>query len=220
MNFRGDFHMHTYFSYDCLVSPEALVKRCETVNLNCIAVTDHNSIEGAKAVKKIAPFHVIIGAEIKSTEGEITGLFLEEIIPAGLSPIETIKRIKEQNGIVSVPHPFTGGGRSALSKPIAIEILPYVDLIEGFNARTMNSADNMKAKEFAQEHKLPMTAVSDAHTTRELGATYTEFSGFDGSKESFIAAISDANRVEVEAGKFVHVYTTLNKQIHRFKKYS
>ena len=78
----------------------------------------------------------------------------------------------------------------------------------------------MKAKEFAQEHKLPMTAVSDAHTTRELGATYTEFSGFDGSKESFIAAISDANRVEVEAGKFVHVYTTLNKLIHRFKKYS
>ncbi len=219
MDFRGDFHMHTYFSYDCLVSPRALVERCNDVGFNCIAVTDHNSIEGALAVKEIAPFNVIIGAEIKSTAGEITGLFLQEIVPPGLSPIETIKRIKEQGGLVSIPHPFTGGGRSALNKSTTLDVLPYVDLIEGFNARTMNVLDNRSAKAFAYEHQLPITAVSDAHTTRELGQTYNEFNGYDGSPESFIAAITDANRYEIAASKFVHVYSTLNKFVQKFRNF-
>ena len=211
--------MHTYFSYDCLVSPSNLVDRCNQVGLNCIAVTDHNSIEGALAVKEIAPFDVIVGAEIKSTEGEITGLFLSEIIPAGLTPTETINQIKNQNGLVSIPHPFTGGGRSALNKSTILDVLPRVDLIEGFNARTMNSLDNKSAKEFAYDHKLPITAVSDAHTIGELGKTYNEFKDFDGTPESFVMAISAANRFEIEAGKFVHVYSTLNKFIHRFRKF-
>ena len=116
MMLRGDFHMHTHFSHDCLTSPEALVKRCLRVGLNCIAVTDHNSLEGGRAVQSIAPFTVIVGAEIKSTAGEITGLFLQEHIPRVGNRVETARRIKEQDALVSVPHPFTGMGRSALDR--------------------------------------------------------------------------------------------------------
>ena len=63
---RGDFHMHTYFSYDCGTTPENLVRRCQEVGLNCIAVTDHNSIAGSRAVQAIAPFTVILGYAIIS----------------------------------------------------------------------------------------------------------------------------------------------------------
>ena len=72
--------MHTSYSPDSDMSPEALVARCLKVGLNCIAVTDHNTIEGALIVRDIAPFTVIIGEEIASAEGEITGLFLKKAI--------------------------------------------------------------------------------------------------------------------------------------------
>jgi len=98
--------MHSHFSPDSDVTPERLVARCEKVGLSCIAVTDHNTVEGALAARKIAPFTVIIAEEVGSSEGEITGLFLQETIPAGLSPLETVRRIKDQGGLVSVPHPF------------------------------------------------------------------------------------------------------------------
>ena len=72
--------MHTIFSSDSRVTPESLVRRCVQVGLNCIAVTDHNTIEGALAVRQISPFVVIVGEEVRSSGGEITGLFLKENI--------------------------------------------------------------------------------------------------------------------------------------------
>lgn len=218
MTLRGDFHMHTHFSHDCLTSPEALVARCARVGLDCIAVTDHDSIEGGRAAKAIAPFTVIVGAEVRSTAGEITGLFLEEDVPPGLGPAETARRIKEQGALVSIPHPFTGMGRSALDAAAVAEILPYVDIIEGFNARTMRAGDNAAARAFAAEHGLPITAVSDAHTVRELGRTFTEFPEFDGSPEGFRRALREARLTETPAGVFVHLHTTLNKIRKRLRR--
>ncbi|MDA1035508.1 MAG: PHP domain-containing protein [Chloroflexi bacterium] len=213
---RGDFHMHTYYSYDCATTPEALVRRCERVGINCIAVTDHNSIEGSRAVQAIAPFTVILGEEIKSTAGEITGLFLKEQIEPGLSPIETAKRIKAQGALVSVPHPFSGAGRSSLDERAVLEIIDYVDIIEGFNARTMSATAIEHGRAFAVEHGLIRTAVSDAHTAGELGRTYTEFGEFDGTPEGFKQAIAEASLVERPAGMFVHVYSTVNKLRRKF----
>ena len=213
---RGDFHMHTHFSQDCMVTPEALVRRCERVGLTCIAVTDHNSIAGSRAVQAIASFTVILGEEVKSTEGEITGLFLQEEVPPGLTPIETAKRIKEQGALVSVPHPFAGTGRSSLARSPLIAILDYVDLIEGFNARTMSSKTTESGRTFADEHGLIKTAVSDAHTLGELGRTYTEFPDFDGTPQGFKQALAEATLVEHPAGRFVHVYTSLNRLRKKF----
>ena len=213
---RGDFHMHTYYSYDCMNTPEGLVRRCQDVGLNCIAVTDHNSIEGSRAVKAIAPFTVILGEEIKSTSGEITGLFLQEQIEPGLGPIETAMRIKEQGALVSVPHPFAGYGRDSLDKPAVLEILEYVDIIEGFNARTMKAASVAAGRAFAEEHHLIRTAVSDAHTLKELGHTYTELPEFDGTPQGFKAALAEAHYVEKPAGAFVHFFSTINKVRRRF----
>ena len=208
--------MHTSYSYDCMTTPEKLVRKCEQVGLTCIAVTDHNTIAGSRAVQAIAPFTVILGEEVKSTAGEITGLFLQEEIEPGLSPIETVRRIKEQGALVSVPHPFSGAGRSSLNEQALLEILDYVDLIEGFNARTMSTNAIEQGRTFAIDHGLVRTAVSDAHTANELGRTYTEFEGFDGTPEGFKRALVEANLVEQPAGAFVHIYSTVNKIRRKF----
>jgi predicted metal-dependent phosphoesterase TrpH len=207
--------MHTHFSYDCVMSPASLLRRCEQVGLTCVAVTDHNSIEGSRALKAIAPFTVILGEEIGTTEGEITGLFLQEEIPRGLTPIETVKRIKEQGALVSVPHPFAGLGRSSLDRAPLMDILEYVDIMEAFNARTMNPQTTEAGRQFAMEHGLTTTSVSDSHTLGELGRTFTEFPEFDGTPEGFKAALAEANLVRSPAPKHVHIYTAINKLMRK-----
>ena len=208
--------MHTHFSPDSLLTPERMAARCSEVGLDCIAVTDHNSIEGSRAVQALAPFRVILGEEIMSTEGEITGLFLQEEIEPGLSPLETVKRIKDQSALVSVPHPFAGAGRSSLARPAALDILAHGDIIEGCNARTMSASAGAAGKAFANEHALVRTAVSDAHTLSELGRTFTDFPEFDGTPTGFKQALAQATLTEHPAGKFVHVYSTVNKLRRKF----
>ena len=189
---RADFHMHTHFSKDCTTSPERLVARCLKVGLGCIAVTDHNTIRGGVEVAKIAPFKVIVASEIKTTHGEITGLFLTEEVPRGLSPMETVDRIKKQGGLVSIPHPFDKVRSSVLSEDAMKKVLPHADIIEAFNARNVFRGADERARDVAATHNLVVTAVSDAHHALELGRTYTEMPEFDGSPMGFIAALKDA----------------------------
>ena len=208
---RADLHMHTHYSPDSAMAPEDLVARCAKIGLNCIAVTDHNTIEGALAVRETAPFTVIIGEEIKSAEGEITGLFLKEAIPPHLPPVETARRIKEQGGLVSLPHPFDRFRRSVISRRALEELLPYVDIVEVFNSRNNMNADNRRAYEFAQEHGLLTSAVSDAHTVYELGRSYVEMPDFDGTPEGFKEALAQGRLVGRRTTPLIHVVTTLTK---------
>ena len=203
--------MHTHFSPDSEVSPERLVARCTAVGLNCIAVTDHNTIEGALAVQRLAPFTVIVGEEVASSEGEITGLFLTEMVPAGLPPVETARRIKEQGGLVSLPHPFDRFRREVIGRGALEELLPYTDIVEVFNSRNNLSADDRKAEAFAREHGLLTSGVSDAHTTMELGRTYVEMPEFDGTPEGFKHALARGTIVGRRMSPLIHVLTTLTK---------
>ena len=105
---------------------DALIERCIKKGLGLIAITDHNSIEGALYAKLNSPFPVIIGEEITTSDGEITGLFLQEVVPRGLSASETIKHIKDQGGLVSIPHPFDTFRRNVISKSVIPEIMKNV----------------------------------------------------------------------------------------------
>jgi predicted metal-dependent phosphoesterase TrpH len=212
---KADFHMHTHYSYDCMTKPEHLIQRCQEVGLNCIAVTEHNNIQGALAVKAIAPFMVIVAEEVKTSEGEITGLFLKEEIPQGLTPKETVRRIREQGGLVSLPHPFDRIGRSPLARQAIEALLPQVDIVEAFNARTTLGGDNARAQRLAAEHGLLATAVSDAHTLGELGRSYTELPEFDGTPEGFKSALKEARLVGRRSSPLVHLYSTISKLRHR-----
>jgi len=203
---KADLHTHTYFSPDSLTSPEKYVQACVNRRINCAAVTDHNAIGGALAVEKLASFKVIIGEEVESSEGEIIGLFLQEEMPAGLSPEETVRRIKEQGGLVCIPHPFDRLRGTRLAEAALMRILPQVDIIEALNARTTRRRDNEHAARFAQEHGLAMSAGSDAHSARELGRACVEMPDFEGPRE-FLQALGEGRIVGRLSSPLVHLWS-------------
>lgn len=203
--------MHTHFSPDSETDPDKLVKRCLKVGLELIAVTDHNTIEGALKVKDSAPFPVIIGEEIKTSAGEITGLFLKETIPAGLSPIDTAHRIKDQGGLVSLPHPFDRFRSEVIDGKAIDELIPLLDIVEIFNSRNNLSADDRKAEKFAKEHNLLTSGVSDAHTLMELGRTYVQMPEFDGTPSDFKIALSKGTIFGKRMSPLIHITTTLTR---------
>jgi len=201
---KADLHTHTYFSPDSLTSPDKYVQTCLQRGINCVAVTDHNDIGGALAVEKLASFRVIIGEEVESSEGEIMGLFLQEKVPAELSPEETVRRIKEQGGLVCIPHPFDRFRGEHLAEAALMRVLPQVDIIEALNSRTILRRDNERAARFAQEHGLAMSAGSDAHSTRELGRACVEMPDFEGPRE-FLEALKQGRIVGRLSSPLVHL---------------
>jgi len=184
---KADLHAHTHFSRDALTSVETFVRRYRQAGIDCVAVSDHNNIDGALAVREIAPFQVIVAEEIRSTEGEIIGLFLRESVPKKLTPEDTVRAIREQSGLVCVPHPFDRTRRSPLREQALLRILPQVDIIEVFNSRTVFPADDGRARRFAEEHGKLMSAATDAHTPWEIGLAYTEMPPFEGPGDFLIA---------------------------------
>ncbi|MFQ5826546.1 MAG: PHP domain-containing protein, partial [Dehalococcoidia bacterium] len=134
---RADLHIHTLYSSDCLTSPEEVVARCLEIGINCLAVTDHDSVAGAQRVQELAPFPVIVGEEILTPQGEIMGLFLTRRIPSGLPVREVVAQIKEQGGLVCVPHPFDQLRLSIGRDQTLLGILPDIDIVEVFNSRSL-----------------------------------------------------------------------------------
>lgn len=211
---RIDLHTHTHYSPDGITSPKRFVEACRRKRLTCVAVTDHNTIRGALAVKEAADFRVIIGEEIRSSEGEIIGLFLSEEVPPELSARETIERIRAQGGLVSLPHPtdrFRGGvGGEGLAR-----LAPLVDIVEVMNARTTVGRDNDAATRLAEEHGLVGVAVSDAHSPWEMGRAYVEAPDFEGPQE-FLEALRWGTLVGRPSSPLVHLisrYATLRRKL-------
>ena len=211
---RADLHAHTHFSRDALTTPERFVRRCVTRGLTCVAVSDHNNLTGALEVTKIAPFRVIPSEEILSSEGEIIGWFLRETIPKGLTPEDTVRAIRDQGGLVCVPHPFDRLRGSVLKTTALLRILHEVDAVEAFNARTTFRSDIARSAAFARQHGKIASAGSDAHWHPELGGTYVTMPDFEGPGD-FLAALR-AGRIHGEiANPLVHLVTSLAKLRHR-----
>jgi len=185
---RVDLHVHTKYSGDCTFQPEKLIEFCKKNKIECIAVTDHDTTEGAFIVQKMAPFKVIIGEEIRTLDGEIIGLFLKEMVPSGLSSEETIKRIKDQGGLVSVPHPFSYFRREAIDTEKLEQICDQIDIVECYNGRNFLFFENARAIKFASEKNKIMGAGSDSHHQTEIGNVYIEMKDFN-SKEEFLESL-------------------------------
>ena len=165
---KYDLHIHSKYSSDGILEPEKIVKIATKRGLDGIAVTDHNTIKGGLKAKKYETddFKVIVGSEISTERGEIIGLFLEEEIKSK-DVQEVISEIKEQNGIIIIPHPFDGLRHSAFHP--AEEDAKLIDCIEGFNSRCVYQKYNKESVEFAMKHSLTITAGSDAHFANEIG---------------------------------------------------
>ena len=180
---RTEFHCHTIYSKDSLTTPQQLVDACRRKGLDRVIVTDHNTLAGARACQALAPELVIVGEEIMTSRGEIMAAFVEEEVPARLSPRETIRRLKEQGAFISVSHPFDIFRSGHWEVKDLLEILPDIDAIEVFNSRCWSPEFNRQARKFAQEHHIPGTVGSDAHAPFELGRAVLWLEQFEGPEE-------------------------------------
>ena len=188
---RIDLHVHTRHSHDSAAPVSSVLQRCRDSGLGLVAITDHDNIRGGLEARELGGLPVIVGEEIKSAKGDIIGLFLEEPVPPKLPPLETVKRVKAQGGLVGIPHPFDRIRPTAMGRKALLEILPFVDFLEGYNAHTLLPMDNRRGVEFAEDHSLPVVSCSDSHSALELGRTYTEVPAaeLDGTPEGLMRAI-------------------------------
>jgi predicted metal-dependent phosphoesterase TrpH len=204
---KADLHIHTCYSIDCLTPLEQIVERCLELGINCIAVADHNTIAGALKLRKIAPFKVIVAEEILTPVGEIMGMFLSEAVSQGLSPQETISRIRSQGGLVAIPHPF-GRSLPCNTNPLtSTEVLSQVDIIETFNSRTPFSTSIARAWKLAKEQGKAASAGSDAHTLSEIGRAYVEMPEFDGP-DDFLNSLAQGKIFGQKSSYLAHFAST------------
>lgn len=180
---RIDFHCHTHGSPDSLTRCDALLRWMDRRGVDIVAITDHNTIAGAREFQACAPDRFVVGEEIKTTQGELIGLFLREEVPPGLSLEETIDCVRAQGGLVGASHPLDRYRGEAIGRKVLEAIRGQLDFVEVFNARTTLSADNRLARELAVRWGLPGSAGSDAHAPFEVGRAYVEMSCFESSQD-------------------------------------
>ncbi len=213
---KVDFHSHTVYSVDCLTRVQALIERARQIGLDKLAVTEHNNLDGALAAKALAPELVIVGEEIKTTHGEIIGYYLTEVVPRGLSPMETIARLRDQGAFITIPHPLDTLRSSAMGLPHVLEVIDLVDALEVRNARCVRPQDNVAAAALAVEHGKLVTAGSDEHTLSELGRCYVELPPFTDSAEGLRTALAQATVHGIESPFWPHFASTYAKWRKRF----
>ena len=182
-----DLHMHTSHSHDCATDPEALVDHCIEQGLGAIAITDHNEISGAVEAAALGkPITVIVGEEVKTSQGEVIGLFLTERIAKGMPMAETIAAIQAQGGLVLMPHPFDRLHTIPDSATL-LRHLDEIDVFEVYNSRLLFDSFNDDALRFATKYNLVQSAGSDAHVLQGIGTAINRIPAFDGPEEFLVA---------------------------------
>ena len=215
---KVDLHVHTFHSMDASTTFEQLLSRCNELGLGAIAIADHGTADGALEFQKIAPFPVIVAEEVLTPYGEIMGMFLKETIPSGTSVEATIKAIREQGGLVCIPHPFDQLRGSALDSKVIEELAEkgQIDIIEVLNARILLQAAVRRADKFAQKYGLLRGAGSDAHGPEELGNAYLEMQPFR-TKEEFLESLAKAEIRGRRNSPLVHLHSTAQRLKKKLK---
>ena len=218
-----DLHCHTNASFDSLSSPADVVRAASARGLTHLAITDHDRIDGALAARDAAPsgLTVIVGEEIRTAGGDLIATFLERPIPPGLPAAEAIAAVREQGGLVGIPHPFDrfrgSLGRDAERAAALDALAPLVDWVEAYNARIVGGSGNERAAAFAAHHGLPGVAVSDAHSIIEVGVSYTALTGDPSTADGLRAALATAELVPGRASYVVRVFTPVAKAVQRLR---
>jgi hypothetical protein len=175
---KAVFHIHTKYSFDTCLKPEEIVKKLEELRIDLAFITDHNTIRGAKEVKKIAEkrgVKIIIGAEYFTSIGDIIGIFLTQEIKEK-HPLKVIEKIKSQGGLSILPHPYK-------SHTLFPTLISKIDLIEVFNSRTPSYL-NALALRLAEKYNKPKIIGSDAHFLSEIDLTIMEINSSSNNLKS------------------------------------
>ena len=218
-----DLHCHTNASFDSLADPLAVVRAARDRGITHLAITDHDRIDGALRAREAAipGITILVGEEIRTSGGDLIAVFLEEAVPPGLSPAETIARVRAQGGLVGIPHPFDryrGSLGKADDADEAVRALAgLVDWVETHNARIVGGKGNELAAELAREVGLPGVAVSDAHSVLEVGVAATRLEGDPSTPAGLLAALASARLVPGRATYFVRLVTPVAKVVQRLR---
>ena len=207
---RLDLHNHTRGSWDCLSDPENLLLRAQARGIQRIAITDHNHLGVALAMHEKYPDQIIPGEEVKTREGiDLIGLFIQREIPKGTGARDACELIREDGGIVYLPHPYApgkgGGGRHAEA------LAPFVDVVEVFNARLHPRRWNGPAEELARSHGKLRGAGSDAHTLREVGGAWVEVPAHENRPGELLEALATGKVQGRTAPLWIHLASTWAK---------
>ncbi len=202
-----ELHCHTDASKDSLMKPAALVRLCQQRGIGKLAITDHNTIAGARALQAIAPALVIVGEEIMTTQGELLAYFVREEVPRALTPVEAVTRLRAQGAVIGVAHPFDRLRDGAWQEADLAAIVQLVDAIEVFNSRCIFSADNERALAFARQYGKLGLVGSDAHCYMEVGQAALRVDVAD-TPADLLAALSTGERIARLSSPLIHVTST------------
>ena len=189
---RVDLHLHSDYSHDGQSSLEELIQRCAECGLDRIALTDHNTVEGARALAEMAPELAIIGQEAKTREGEVIGLFITSHLPPFLPAEDVMDMIHGMGGLTYVPHPVDRH-RSHFSPERIVELADRIDIIETYNAWCEPAANQAAARLATDLGKVAATG-SDAHAAHELGRSWMEIENYTDPRD-FLEKLRDARHV-------------------------
>ena len=189
---RVDLHLHSHYSHDGKSSLEELITRARESNLDRIALTDHNTVEGALALVRIAPELAIAGEEVKTLEGEVIGLFITRRVPPFLAPEEAMDLIHGMGGLTYLPHPLDRRRANFLPERV-VHLANRIDIIETYNPWCDASA-NQAAAQLAEDLGKVAATGSDSHSAEELGRSWMEMDEYTGI-EDFLERLRYARHV-------------------------
>jgi predicted metal-dependent phosphoesterase TrpH len=212
MQIKVDLHVHTTYSKDSLITPKDLIYYAKKNGLNAVAVTDHNYLDGAWKIAKETDFLVIPGMEVSSRDGHIVALNVKELIPLGLSAVETVELIHKAGGVAIACHPYV------LFKGCLREnVCSAFDAIEIINARAVPFKSSVKkAEEAAKKFNLSRVAGTDAHYGPQIGYGYTVVEAAEPTVDAIAKAIVDGNCQPF--GKPVPAIINAKQQFLRLKR--
>ena len=214
--YKIDLHTHSQLSPDGGISADQYEAALKNNVLDIIAVTDHNQTDFAVGLRQQLGERIIIGEEIMTTEGEIVGLYLNKTIRPGLTPLETVKQIKDQGGIVYIPHPFESV-RKGMHPGVLEEFLGDIDIIEVCNGRAFLQDRSAQAVIWSKLNQVIGAASSDAHGVRGLGKTYTRVQELP-NRENFIQILSHGIPVTDRPGLASLLYPKYNVLRKKMKR--
>lgn len=180
---KADLHIHSAHSDGLAKIPEIMEYVQHRTDLSVIAITDHNTVEGALFAESLAElydFDVIVGTEVSARDGHILGLFVREDVRPGMSTADTIAAIEEQGGIAIIAHPFSAKG---VFGPLGRNV--FADAVnegafralEVYNSLPFLAWANSHAAKLAGGQGIALTGGSDAHVIEAIGKGYTMFRG-------------------------------------------
>jgi predicted metal-dependent phosphoesterase TrpH len=214
-----DLHCHTRGSFDSLSDPASVMRAAVSRGLTHLAITDHDRVDVALRARDAAPpgLTIIVGSEVRTRDGDLICLFLERPILPGLPAGEAIAAARAQGGLVGIPHPYDRFRGSLLTDPALVDLAARVDWIETWNARLVGRRGNERAAELALARGVPGIAVSDAHTTLEVGVAYTVLDGDPSTAAGLLGALATAAIVPGRASYATRAITPVATLIQRMR---